>query len=134
MLQLSGAGEELPIHLPFVLMVKSWPQAELMWSSLRKLRALPDTTTVCSGHEYTLANARFAVTVDPDNPALQDRITRIEEARASGTPTIPSNLGEEKQTNPFLRPDDPKIRKHLGMPSATDAEVFGEIRSRKDNF
>jgi hydroxyacylglutathione hydrolase len=81
-----------------------------------------------------LANARFAVTVDPDNPALQDRITRIEEARASGTPTIPSNLGEEKQTNPFLRPDDPKIRKHLGMPSATDAEVFGEIRSRKDNF
>jgi hydroxyacylglutathione hydrolase len=105
-----------------------------MWSSLSKLRALPDTTTVCSGHEYTLANARFAVTVDPDNPALQDRIARIEEARASGTPTVPSNLGEEKQTNPFLRPDDPKIREHLGMPSSTDAEVFGKIRSRKDNF
>ena len=105
-----------------------------MWSSLSKLRALPDTTTVCSGHEYTLANARFAVTVDPDNPALKDRIDRIEEARASGTPTIPSNLGEEKQTNPFLRPDDTAIRKRLSMLNATDAEVFGEIRSRKDNF
>jgi hydroxyacylglutathione hydrolase len=65
---------------------------------------------------------------------LRDRIARIEEARASGTPTVPSKLGEEKQTNPFLRPDDPAIRAHLGMPSATDAKVFGEIRSRKDNF
>ena len=108
--------------------------AEQMWSSLSKLRSLPDTTTVCSGHEYTLANARFAVTVDPDNSALLDRIARIEVASASGTPTVPSNLGEEKQTNPFLRPDDPAIREHLGMPSATDAEVFGEIRLRKDNF
>ena len=108
--------------------------AELMWSSLSKLRALPDATIVCSGHEYTLANARFTVTVDPDNPALLDRIARIEHARANNTPTVPSNLGEEKQTNPFLRPDDPAIRERLGMPFATDAEVFGEIRSRKDNF
>jgi len=108
--------------------------AELMWNSLNKLRALPDATIVCSGHEYTMANARFAMTVDPDNPALLDRIARIEQARANGTPTVPSNLGEEKQTNPFLRPDDPAIRKHLGMLSATDAEVFGEIRSRKDSF
>jgi len=108
--------------------------AELMWDSLSKLRALPDKTTVCSGHEYTLANARFAITVDPDNPALLDRIERIEHARANNTPTVPSNLGEEKQTNPFLRPDDPEIRKCLGMISATDAEVFAEIRSRKDNF
>jgi len=108
--------------------------AELMWNSLNKLRALPDATIVCSGHEYTMANARFAMTVDPDNPALLDRIARIEQARANGTPTVPSNLGEEKQTNPFLRPDDPAIREHLGMLSATDAEVFGEIRSRKDSF
>jgi hydroxyacylglutathione hydrolase len=108
--------------------------AKLMWNSLNKLRALPDATIVCSGHEYTMANARFAMTVDPDNPVLLDRIARIEQARANGTPTVPSNLGEEKQTNPFLRPDDPAIRKHLGMLSATDAEVFGEIRSRKDSF
>ena len=107
---------------------------EMMWRSLSKLRALPDTTTVCSGHEYTQANARFAITVDPDNGALLDRITRIEHARAGNTPTVPSNLGEEKHTNPFLRPDDPAIREHLGMPNATDAEVFAEIRSRKDNF
>ena len=108
--------------------------AETMWTSLSKISALPDSTTVCSGHEYTLANARFAQTIDPENPELLRRIKRIEEDRQNNIPTVPSNLGEEKRTNPFLRPHDRNIRAHLSMQNATDAEVFAEIRSRKDNF
>jgi len=107
--------------------------AAQMWSSLEKLRALPDDTRVYCGHEYTLSNARFAVTVDPSNGALASRLKEIEALRQASRPTIPSRLGVEKRTNPFLRPDDPEIRKNLGMESASDAEVFGEIRRRKDN-
>lgn len=106
--------------------------AEQMWASLEKLRALPDDARVYCGHEYTLSNARFAVTVDPQNEALAKRLREIEEMRQAGRPTIPSELGVEKRTNPFLRPDDPAIRAHLGMQGASDAEVFGEIRRRKD--
>jgi len=105
---------------------------EQMWSSLAKLRALPDDAIVHCGHEYTLSNAHFAVTVDPDNDELMERVARIEELRSQGKPTVPSNLGTEKRTNPFLRPDDPGIRALLGMADATNAEVFGEIRTRKD--
>ncbi|MDX1382651.1 MAG: hydroxyacylglutathione hydrolase [Thermoanaerobaculia bacterium] len=103
-----------------------------MWDSLRKLRALPDSAWVYCGHEYTLSNARFALTVDPENAALAARAEEIERLRAEGKPTIPSRLGDEKATNPFLRPDDPAIRSRLGMEEASDAEVFGEIRRRKD--
>ncbi|MDE2851141.1 MAG: hydroxyacylglutathione hydrolase [Acidobacteriota bacterium] len=106
---------------------------EQMWESLAKLRALPDDAIVHSGHEYTLSNAHFAVTVDPDNDELMDRVAEIEALRRDGKPTVPSNLGVEKRTNPFLRPDDAGIRALLGMAGATDAEVFGEIRTRKDN-
>jgi len=106
----------------------------MMWHSIEKLMALPDETVVYSGHEYTLSNARFAVTVDPDNAALKARVGQIERARSLGKPTVPSTMGEERATNPFLRPMDPAIRKVLGMEKASDAEVFGEIRSRKDNF
>ena len=105
-----------------------------MWESLKKLRALPDPTIVYCGHEYTLANARFAVTVDPDNLSLTTRARDIEAQREAGRPTLPTTIGEEKVTNPFLRPDDAGIRSHLGMENATDAEVFAEIRRRKDNF
>lgn len=104
-----------------------------MWSSLLKLRALPDDAKVYCGHEYTLSNARFALTVDPENKALRSMVARIERQRAEEEPTIPSLLGEEKEANPFLRPDDPAIRSLLGMEDASDAEVFGEIRRRKDN-
>lgn len=107
--------------------------AEQMWASLEKLRALPDDARVYCGHEYTLSNARFAVTVDPENAALRKRLEEIEKLREADRPTIPSELGVEKRTNPFLRPDDPAIRAHLGMEKASDAEVFGEIRRRKDN-
>ena len=108
--------------------------AAQMWTSLSKLRALPDETTVCSGHEYTLANARFAVTIDPDNPDLISRKSAIETAQQNNIPTVPSRLGDEKKTNPFLRPDDPAIRAHLGMQTADDSAVFAEIRKRKDSF
>ncbi|MEL6572469.1 MAG: hydroxyacylglutathione hydrolase [Pseudomonadota bacterium] len=108
--------------------------AAQMWTSLQKLRALPDETVVCSGHEYTEANAKFALTVDPDNPGLMSRQDAIVAARQQNAPTVPSLLRDEKQTNPFLRPDDPGIRAHLGMQTAEDAAVFAEIRARKDRF
>lgn len=106
----------------------------MMWASLSKLAALPAETLVCSGHEYTEANARFAVTVDPKNPELDRRIDAIKAKRARGEPTVPSLLSEELVTNPFLRAADPGIRAHLGMEDASDADVFAEIRSRKDRF
>jgi len=105
-----------------------------MWDSLSKLCALPDDTTICSGHEYTQANATFAKTIDPDNPGLISRSNDIDHARSARQPTVPSSLLLEKQTNPFLRAGDQAIRAHLGMQTATDAEVFTEIRRRKDNF
>ncbi|MBR9842425.1 MAG: hydroxyacylglutathione hydrolase [Rhodobacteraceae bacterium] len=105
-----------------------------MWQSLSRLAALPGDTLVCSGHEYTESNARFALTIDPDNAALQTRVAGIMAARKEGRPTVPSLMSEEKATNPFLRPDDPGIRAHLGMENAPDVEVFAEIRRRKDAF
>lgn len=106
--------------------------AATMWGSLAKLMALPDATRVYCGHEYTAANARFALGVDPDNAALRERAAEIERLRATGTPTVPSTIALEKATNPFLRAADPAIRRHLGMQEATDAQVFAEIRARKD--
>lgn len=108
--------------------------APVMFESLRKLVALPLQTRIYCGHEYTLANARFALTIDPNNAALKARAEKIEALRADGKPTLPTTLGEELATNPFLRWDDPGIRQHLGLEHATDAEVFAEIRKRKDNF
>ncbi|MFK7746709.1 MAG: hydroxyacylglutathione hydrolase [Roseobacter sp.] len=108
--------------------------APQMWTSLSKLAALPPETIVCSGHEYTAANAKFALTIDPDNPNLLSRCKEIEAARAKGTPTVPSTLGLELATNPFLRASDTRIRAHLGMQDAQDSDVFAEIRARKDAF
>jgi len=105
-----------------------------MWTSLSRLRALPDDTKVYCAHEYTQSNARFAVTVEADNALLRQRAARIEALRADNKPTLPTTIGEELSTNPFLRWHDPAIRKHLGMEKASDAEVFAEIRKRKDNF
>lgn len=107
---------------------------EQMWKSLQKLRALPAETLVCSGHEYTKDNARFAATLEADNPRLTSRISEIEARRAQGEATVPSKLAEECQTNPFLRADDPALKSAIGMPQASDVEVFAEIRSRKDRF
>lgn len=103
-----------------------------MHASLTKLAALPLETTIYCGHEYTLSNARFALTVDPTNPALKSRAAEIERLRADGRPTLPTTLMQEMATNPFLRAHDPVIRRNLGMEKASDVEVFAEIRKRKD--
>ena len=105
-----------------------------MWESLSKLSALDPECIVCSGHEYTAANARFALTIEPQNTELQRRAQSISDRRAQNLPTVPSTLGEELSTNPFLRPDSLDIRNNLRMQNATDAQVFAEIRSRKDKF
>ena len=107
---------------------------EQMWESMLKLRALPKETIVCSGHEYTESNAKFALSLEEDNPALTSRIRAMIEARAVQRPTVPSILALECETNPFLRADDPKLKAAVKMADATDAAVFTEIRARKDNF
>jgi hydroxyacylglutathione hydrolase len=108
--------------------------APQMWDSLSKLAALPPETLVCSGHEYTQANARFAVTIEPDNADLVARVKSIDTARAAGRATVPSTLAEELATNPFLRAGLPKLKAHLDMTEAEAADVFAEIRRRKDVF
>ncbi|WP_108482893.1 hydroxyacylglutathione hydrolase [Oceaniglobus ichthyenteri] len=106
----------------------------MMWASLSKLAALPPETMVYSGHEYTASNAKFALTIEPDNPALIARAKRIADDRAAGRATVPSALSEELATNPFLRAHLPDVKAYLSMHSNTDAEVFAEIRARKDAF
>ena len=108
--------------------------AQQMWGSLLKLRGLPPETTICSGHEYTMGNARFALSVDGGNPALQARAEAVRQARERDKPTVPSTLSDEIATNPFLRADDPILKSALGMTDRPDAEVFGAIRSAKDSF
>lgn len=108
--------------------------APQMWQSLEKLIALPSNTTVYSSHEYTLANAAFALSVDPDNVALQNRAKLFKTMRDRNEPTVPSLLSDELATNPFLRADDSAIRTQLDMKDATNAEVFANMRARKDAF
>jgi len=107
---------------------------EQMWESLGKLMVLPEETMVYSGHEYTAANARFALTIESGNEALKSRAEAITQARDEGRYTVPSTLGEEKATNPFLRAHLEQVKEAIGMADATDAEVFAEIRKRKDEF
>lgn len=105
-----------------------------MWNSLQKLAALPPETMVCSGHEYTENNLRFALTLEPDNPALILRSGKIALAREARMPTVPSRLGEELATNPFLRASQPGMKAAVGLRGSPDATVFAEIRARKDRF
>ena len=105
-----------------------------MHQSLLKLAALPPETLICSGHEYTTSNLRFALTIDPENIALQTRIAATATARAENRATVPSRLREELATNPFLRAGLPHIKASLGMADASDADTFTEIRARKDTF
>ena len=108
--------------------------APQMWESLQKLAALAPETLICSGHEYTQANGRFAITVDPDNSDLKARIDRIDSLREKNKPTVPSTLAEELATNPFLRAADPAIQAKLDMIGEVPVDVFAEIRARKDRF
>ncbi|MBP7670631.1 MAG: hydroxyacylglutathione hydrolase [Ferrovibrio sp.] len=108
--------------------------AAQMWTSLSKFLSLPDATRIYCAHEYTESNARFAVTVEPGNGALLARYDAIKATRAKGLPTVPSTLGEERATNPFLRPMSANLRATLGLESADDVAVFAETRKRKDGF
>ena len=108
--------------------------AAQMWDSLSRMAALPDSTDVYSGHEYTESNTRFALSVDEANPALRERAALIAAMRRDGQPTVPAKLGLEKATNPFLRAGEPDLKARLGMAQEDDAAVFAEIRRRKDAF
>lgn len=106
--------------------------AQMMWQSLKKLMALPKDTVVYCGHEYTQANARFALTIEPDNAALVKRAKEVDGLRAAGKATLPTSIGLELETNPFLRPHVQAVQKRLGMEGRPDWEIFGEIRERKN--
>jgi len=107
---------------------------EQMWASLSRLRALPDATRVFCAHEYTQSNARFARTVERDNPALLERIAAVDAARAKHIPTVPALMSLERATNPFLRADIASVQHGVGLEGADPARVFAEIRRRKDAF
>ena len=106
------------------------------WSSLQRLRNLPDDTALYCAHEYTESNAKYAMSVEPGNANLVKRVNEIKAKRARGEPTVPSNMSEEKLTNPFLRGDvSDEIRKNVGAFNSDDgAKVFALIRQGKDNF
>jgi hydroxyacylglutathione hydrolase len=105
-----------------------------MWSSLSKLKALPDATRVYCAHEYTQANGRFALTVEPHNAALLRRMEEVAAKRERGEPTVPSTLAVERATNPFLRPDSPDLQATVGLVGVDLVKVFAETRARKDSF
>ena len=105
-----------------------------MWGSMLKMRDLPDATQIYCGHEYTLANIKFALSVDKDNPALQARAAEAEKQIAAGEPTVPTTIGDEKKANPFLRAGDAGLAAGLGMTGKPANEVFAEIRLRKNRF
>jgi hydroxyacylglutathione hydrolase len=107
---------------------------EQMWNSIQKLLQLPDETLIYCAHEYTEANAEFAVAIEPENNDLIERTAEIRRLRGAGQPTIPTNIGLERKTNPFMRVTSQELRKTIGLPDAPDAEVFAEIRRRKDSF
>jgi hydroxyacylglutathione hydrolase len=107
---------------------------EQMWRSLVKLRDLPDDTEIYCGHEYTLANIKFARTIEPGNNALAAREAQAKQQVAQSKPTIPVTIGEEKLANPFLRADRAEIAAGIGMAGKPAAEVFAEIRARKNRF
>jgi len=103
-----------------------------MWQSILRLRDLPDETAIYCGHEYTESNARFALTLEPDNQALLQRSAEVTELRSVGHPTIPTTVQQERLTNPFMRADQPELQQQLQMTGQPAAEVFAEVRRRKD--
>ncbi|MEM7546100.1 MAG: hydroxyacylglutathione hydrolase [Pseudomonadota bacterium] len=107
---------------------------KMMWDSLSKFFALPPETLVYSGHNYGAANGRFAMSIEPENPALAKRIEAIAAADKAGTPICPVTLGEELATNPFLRAREAAVKDAVGLPDGDDASVFAEVRRRKDSF
>jgi hydroxyacylglutathione hydrolase len=107
---------------------------QTMWESLLKLASLPDDTLVYCGHDYTRENYEFALSIEPDNQVVGQRLDEVREAQRQGEQTVPSSLSQEKATNPFLRADAPELKAALGMADARAVEVFAELRRRKDVF
>ncbi len=105
-----------------------------MWRSLQRLMALPGETRVYCGHEYTLDNVRFALSLEPGNQALHERLLRVQALRARGEPSVPVTMAEEIALNPFLRAADPAFAAGLGLAGHPPEAVFAEIRRQKDGF
>jgi hydroxyacylglutathione hydrolase len=108
--------------------------AEAMWYGLEKLKRLPDETLLFCGHEYTSANADFALSLEPENGVLLAYAEKIKALRAQNKPTLPSTLGHEKALNPFLRADDPVLKDNIGMENVENSAVFAHLRRKKDHF
>jgi hydroxyacylglutathione hydrolase len=106
--------------------------AQTLWSSIMKIGALPDETRIYCGHEYTIANLKFALSLEPDNAAVAERLQEVEKMRSRGEPSVPTTLRIEKETNPFLRAGS--LGHAVGLPDSDDAQVFAEIRERKDRW
>jgi hydroxyacylglutathione hydrolase len=104
----------------------------MMWESLLKLRALPNDMKVYCGHEYTASNVKFALAIETNNPALKARAEEVTRQRAANQPTIPTLIRDEKEANVFLRADVPSVAAAVGLAGKTPAEVFGELRERKN--
>lgn len=105
-----------------------------MWHSIQKIMRMPDDTRIYCAHEYTQKNARFALTVEPGNPELVARAAEVDRLRAQGMPTIPTTVGREKKTNPFMRPNSAGLQATIGMQGAELVDVFGETRRRRNEF
>jgi len=102
--------------------------------SLERLANLPRETLIYCGHEYTQANGRFALTVDPENPLLRERVAQVDALRAAGKYTLPTTIALENATNPFLRVEDPLVKKAMGLGDADPFAVFTAMRERKNRF
>lgn len=108
--------------------------ASAMWAGLKNLRHLPDETALYCGHEYTLDNVKFALSLTPENQALREHLHWVKERRDQNLPTLPSTLGFEKANNPFLRVDDPIMAKALNKVGAHESDIFAAMRKAKDQF
>lgn len=107
---------------------------EQMFESLSKFADLPDDMLIASGHEYTVDNLRFALSLEPDNAQIISRITKVENGLAEGQPSVPSRLGAERHTNPFLRSHTPELKAATGTTGKSDVETFAAARRAKDAF
>ena len=108
--------------------------AEQLWRSLQKLKALPPQTQVYCTHEYTQTNGRFAITVEPENQQLRERMVAVDRLRRDNLPTVPTTIAEEMATNPFFREDSEALQKSLGMENRNPVEIFAKLRQLKDSF
>jgi hydroxyacylglutathione hydrolase len=108
--------------------------AQSMWDSLLKLASLPDDTFVYCGHDYTVENCEFALSVEPGNQAVSRQLSEVKQALKAGGQTVPSTILQERTTNIFLRVDTLEVKTALNMPQAQPVEVFAELRRRKDFF